>query len=286
MHTIGIDIGGTTIKLGCVQDRLNIIYRDRRFSPREPEAMAQAVYDMVRVAQKRFPEAPVGISCAGSIDRGGYVTAAQLGWLNAPLGQMIASLFGYLVPMENDAMCALEAERRYGVLKDCETGILVTFGTGIGGGVIVGGRPMHGYGGLHGEIGHMLIHAGDRPCSCGQAGCWEAYAAARVLRQMAGGIPVREVIARVRAGELIDVWHAYLHEVALGLSSLMMMFAPEVIAIGGGLSNAGDIVIEGIRAATEAMPAFQIYNPFTQIVSAHFQNDAGILGAAALVTPE
>lgn len=281
-QTIGVDIGGTTIKLGCVQDGLDIVYRDRRFSPRDVSQMAQAVYEMVLTARKRFPDAPVGVSCAGSIDGGGFVTAAQLGWINAPLGDLLARLFGRAVPLDNDAMCALYAEAQYGTLKGCSAGILVTFGTGIGGGVIVDGRPLRGHGGLHGEIGHMLTHAGGRPCTCGQVGCWEAYAAASVLRQMAGGMPVKEVISRVRAGELADVWHAYLNEVALGLASLMMIFAPEVIAIGGGLSNAGDIVIAGIREAAQATPSFQIYNPFTRIELAQFQNDAGILGAAAL----
>lgn len=286
MQVIGVDIGGTTIKLGCVQDGLNIVYRDRRFSPRDPAQMAQAVFDMVQTARKRFPNAPVGISCAGSMDGGGYVTAGQLGWFNAPLGELIEQLFGEPIPMDNDAMCALYAEAAYGVLKDCSTGILVTFGTGIGGGIITENRPLRGHGGLHGEIGHMLTHAGGRPCSCGQIGCWEAYAAASVLRQMAGGMPVKEVISRVRAGELADVWHAYLHEVALGLASLMMIFAPEIIAIGGGLSNAGDIVIDGIRQAVQDTASFQIFNPFTRIESATFQNDAGILGAAALAEME
>ena len=130
----------------------------------------------------------MGISC-GQYDGGGYVTAGQLGWFNAPLGELIEQMFGEPIPMDNDAMCALYAEAAYGVLKDCSTGILVTFGTGIGGGIITENRPLRGHGGLHGEIGHMLTHAGGRPCSCGQIGCWEAYAAASVLRQMAGGMP-------------------------------------------------------------------------------------------------
>lgn len=282
MYAIGVDIGGTTVKLGCVQDGISIIYRDRRQSPRDPLQMAQAIYSMVSIALKRFPGATVGISCAGSMDNQGNVTANQLGWVAAPLGALLYEQFKYSLPMENDAMCALAAEHIYGALKGCQTGLLITLGTGIGGGVIIGGIPARGHMGLHGEIGHMITHADGRLCSCGQQGCWEMYAAASKLREAAGGMSVREVMANVRAGRLLDIWENHIHEVVIGLSSLMMIFAPEVIAIGGGLSNAGDIVIGTIREEVEKTSAFNTFNPFTQIVSAAFQNDAGILGAAAL----
>lgn len=282
MYSIGVDIGGTTVKLGCVQDGTSIIYRDKRQSPRDPLVMAQTIRGMVAVAQKRFPGAKVGISCAGSMDSQGRVTASQLGWVAAPLGELLYEQFQRSLPMENDAMSALAAEHIYGSLKNCQTGILITLGTGIGGGLVIGGAPARGYMGLHGEIGHMITHADGRPCSCGQQGCWEMYAAASKLREAAGGMSVREVMSNVRAGRLMDIWENYIHEVVIGLSSLMMIFAPEIIAIGGGLSNAGDIVIDTIRAGVAQTSAYNTFNPFTQIVSASFQNDAGILGAAAL----
>lgn len=282
MLAIGVDIGGTTVKLGCVQEGLHIVYRDRRQSPRDPVEMARAIHSMVSVALKRFPGARVGISCAGSMDGQGYVTASQLGWVKAPLGPLIYDLFQASIPMENDAMCALAAEHLYGSLKGVTTGILVTLGTGIGGGLIIGGMPVRGHQGLHGELGHMITHAGGLPCSCGQHGCWEVYGAASALRKMAGGMSVRECISAIRAGQLSDIWQQYIQELVIGFSSLMMIFAPSVIAVGGGLSNAGSIVIETIRDAVQQTSAFQTFNPFTQIVSAHFQNDAGILGAAAL----
>ncbi len=284
MYAIGVDIGGTTVKLGCVKGGLDIVYRDRRQSPRDPQEMARAIHGMVQVAHKRFPGAPVGISCAGSMDDRGFVTANQLGWVNAPLGLLLYQLFEKALPMENDAVCALAAEHIHGALKGHDTAILITLGTGIGGGIIIGGKPVRGHHGLHGEVGHMITHAGGKPCSCGQLGCWEMYAAASSLRKMAGGMSVREVMSNVRAGRLQDIWQAYIQEVVVGLSSLMMIFAPSIIAIGGGLSNAGDIVINTIRQEVERTSAFQTFNPFTMVVSARFQNDAGILGAAALAT--
>jgi glucokinase len=284
MYAIGIDIGGTTVKLGVVRDGLEIIYRDRRRSPRDPQEMAAAIHSMVRVAKKRFPDSRIGISCAGSLDSSGHVTANQLGWVAAPLGPLLYELFQQPIPMENDAMCALAAEHFHGALKGYETGLLITLGTGIGGGIIIGGMPVRGHNGLHGEIGHMITHAGGRQCSCGQQGCWEMYAAASALRKMAGGLSVRETISLIRAGELQEVWQEYVHEVCVGMCSLMMIFAPDVIAIGGGLSNAGDIVVDNIRQCVQNTSAYQVFNPFTQIVTARFQNDAGILGAAALAS--
>lgn len=284
MYAIGIDIGGTTVKLGCVKDGYEIVYRDRRRSPRDPAEMADSIYQMAQIALRRFPGAPVGISCAGSLDGRGYVTANQLGWVSVPLGPLIFERFNMALPMENDAVCALAAEHIAGALKGQNTGLLLTFGTGIGGGVIIGGQPMRGHDGLHGEIGHMITHAGGRQCSCGQKGCWEMYAAARILRVMAGGISVREVINQVRAGQMMDIWQTYIEEVTIGISSLMMIFSPSVIAIGGGLSNAGDIVLDAIRGSVEKTSAFSTFNPFTRLVTAHFQNDAGILGASALAS--
>ncbi|MHC1786991.1 MAG: ROK family protein [Christensenellales bacterium] len=282
MYAIGIDIGGTTVKLGCVKDGFEIVYRDKRRSPRDPKQMAEAIYSMASVAQKRFPGARIGISCAGSLDGQGFVTASQLGWVAAPLGGLLYDLFQEALPMENDAMCALAAEHLYGALQGHDTGLLITLGTGIGGGLIIGGQPARGHMALHGEIGHMITHGDGRQCSCGQQGCWETYAAASVLRGMAGGMSVREVIAQVNAGEMQDVWQSYIHEVVIGLCSLMMIFAPSVIAIGGGLSNAGSLVIDTLRDQIHKTSAYNTFNPFTQIVSAHFQNDAGILGAATL----
>ncbi len=284
MYAIGIDIGGTTIKLGCVLNGTDIVFRDRRLSPREPEAMVNTILEMAAIAERSFPGAPVGISCAGSIDGAGYVTANHLGWQAVPLGPMIDHAFGTHVAMDNDALCALEAERRYGVLRGVRTGILITLGTGIGGGVLINGLPMRGYYGMHGEIGHMVTHAGGRQCSCGQRGCWEAYAAGSVLRRTAGK-PVKEVIANIRAGRMLDLWESYLEEVAIGLGSLMMMFMPEVIAIGGGLSNAGEIVVGSIQRVVMETSAFRRYTPFVQIVAAGFGNDAGVLGAASLTEP-
>ncbi len=283
MRVIGIDIGGTSIKLGVVSRDGQIIHRDQRATPSAIGEMARLVYSMAQSARQHHPKARVGISCAGTLDSQGHITANQMGWVNEPIKKLIHEQFQTPVPIENDAVCALFAEHRHGALKGHDAGILLTLGTGIGGGVVIAGQPMRGHLGLHGEIGHMITHANGLDCGCGQQGCWEQYAAARVLGRMAGGLSPQEVISQVKAGRMLDIWQAYIDEVVTGLGSLMMIFMPEVIALGGGLSNAGSILIDAIRQAAQKTRAYRTYCPFTQFVSARFQNDAGILGAAALI---
>lgn len=282
MKAIGVDVGGTSVKLGLVQDGLEVVFRDQRPTPRALEEIVLLIHEMVSAAWTHAPGAPAGISFAGTLDGEGCVTANQLGLVKAPVRQRLLERFGMALPVENDAVCALTAEHRYGALRGCETGILLTLGTGIGGGLILAGQPARGFQGLHGELGHMITHLDGRACSCGQQGCWEQYAAARALRQMAEPLTVEELVGQVRAGGRSKVWDSYIHEVAGGIQSLMMVFMPEVIAIGGGLSNAGSVLVDAVRAAVEQTSAYQKYCPFTRIVQAHFRNDAGVIGAAAL----
>ena len=279
---IGIDVGGTTLKLGVVEDGLNIVYRDTRPSPHDPEKMVNELYDMIITAQKQYPGAPAAISTAGAIDENGCLDANQLGFEKAPIGPWLFEKLGYKIPIENDGVCALVAEHAVGALKGCSSCLMITLGTGVGGGVIVDNKPYRGYKGVHAELGHMITHVGGKKCSCGQVGCWEAYASATALSEMAGGMPPREVIDRVRNGEMQELWQEYCHEVAQGLIGLCSIFYPERIAIGGGLSNAGELVVGSIRKAVESDFGYQSYYAPLQVVQAHFQNDAGILGAAAL----
>lgn len=282
MYAIGLDIGGTTLKLGLVRNGQEIVYRDTRPSVHEASGLARAAGEMIRKAWALHPEAPAGISCAGAFDPDGLWNANQLHLERVPLPDLLRQEIGRDIPLENDGVCALLAELDSGSLRNCRTGIMVTLGTGIGGGVIVDGKPYSGYMNNHAELGHMITHADGIRCSCGQTGCWEIYASAGALSRAAGGLSPQEVLRRVEQGGLSDVWENWLHEVAQGLIGLCAVFFPEIIAIGGGLSNAGDTLIGGIRRAMEADPGFQAYYSFVRLVSTHFRNDAGMLGAAAL----
>lgn len=286
MYAIGLDIGGTTIKLGVVRDGEEIVFRDTRPSVHDAAGLAQAAAGMLKDAWSQYPGAPAGISCPGAFTQEGLLNANQLDLVKAPFRQLLQKELGRDVPIANDGVCALLAELESGALQGCQTGIMITLGTGIGGGVIVNGKPYSGYHGTHAELGHMITHADGKRCSCGQTGCWEAYASASALSEMAGGMEPREILKRVEQGEMTDVWQSWLLEVAQGLIGLCSIFFPEVIAIGGGLSNAGETVVGGIRKTMEKDPGFNMYYKHVRVVSTRFRNDAGIIGAAALAVRE
>ena len=286
MDAIGLDIGGTTLKLGVVRDGEEIVHRDTRPSVHNAEGLAKAAADMLKDAWKIYPDAPAGISCPGAFNENGLLNANQLDIVEAPFRQYLLRELDRDVPIANDGLCALLAELHHGALRGCRTGIMITLGTGIGGGVIAGGKPYTGYAGTHAELGHMITHADGKRCSCGQTGCWEAYASASALSEMAGGMEPREIVSRVEKGEMADIWQRWLREVAQGLIGLCSIFFPEVIAIGGGLSNAGETVVGGIRDAFQSDPGFRMYYSHVRVVPTRFRNDAGILGAAALAVRE
>ena len=282
MIRIGIDIGGTTIKLGAVENGSSIIYRDVRTTPHDPHDLSFLTASMLRKARTRYPGAAFALSMAGGFGEDGMFSANMLGVENVPLKQLMEAAVGESVRIENDGVCAMMAEYAAGALKGFDTAMMITLGTGVGGGVVWNGRPYKGRNGIQAELGHMITHVDGKPCSCGQTGCWERYASATALSELAGGLSPREVIDRVRQGDLADVWRAYTHEIAQGLISLCSIFAPEAIAIGGGLSNAGDIVINGIKGALIRDRGYNLYYTAVRIVPAAFRNAAGIIGAAAL----
>ena len=282
MIRIGIDIGGTTVKLGAVENGCDIVYRDTRSTPHDARDLSLLTAAMLRQARARYPGAPFALSMAGAFNENGNFDANMLGFENVPLRQLMEGAAGESVRIENDGICAMMAEHAAGALKGCSAAVMITLGTGVGGGVIVNGRPLKGKRGVQAELGHMITHVDGKPCSCGQTGCWECYASATALSEMAGGMPVKDVIALVREGGLADVWKIYTHEIAQGLISLCSIFSPEAIAIGGGLSNAGDILITGVREALARDRGYSLYYSGIRVLPAAFRNDAGIIGAAAL----
>ena len=162
--------------------------------------------------------------------------------------------------------------------------LFFSIGTGIGGAFLIDGRPFRGYNNTGGEIGHMITHADGLPCACGGRGCFEQYASATALSRMAGGIPVPEVFARAEAGDpsMSDVLDAYAHELAVGLSGLFAVFRPQVLVIGGGVSEAGEPFLRRVRFhAYEKCPSTPAQEK-PDIRLARLGNMAGVIGGAAL----
>ena len=286
MIRIGLDVGGTSLKLGVVDDQARIVHRAVRPSVHNCQGLAIEIAQMIQDTRKLFPGAPFGVSCPGDFDDDGMLSANQLCIEHEPLKQTVVGLLGEEIPWENDGVCAVLAELDSGSLKGCESALMITIGTGIGGGAVVNGKVCRGYHGTHAELGHMITHVHGERCSCGRTGCWECYAAASALSKMAGGMPVREIVDHVQQGLMLDIWNRWLTELAQGLIGLSSIFNPEKIAIGGGISNADDLLLNDLQKTLMADQGYANYHAFVKLVTAKYKNDAGILGAAALVNSD
>jgi glucokinase len=305
--TIGVDVGGTKC-LGVVLDDDGSIVDERR--TRTPAGASQdmlvdAVAD-VAAGLQGGRALPVGVGVPGLVDEDGVLRFAPniRGVTELPVATELTARLGVAVHVDNDANCAARAEHQLGAGHQRKHVILVTLGTGIGGGVIVDGRLMRGAHGFAGEIGHMVIEAGGQPCPCGQRGCWERYASGsglgRVAREaaharqiphvveLAGGDPeaVRgeHVTQAAAAGDAAaqDVMARFGWWVALGLANLANAFDPECFVLGGGLIEAGEILLDPVRASFLELVEGAAHRPPVDIVPATLGEHAGAIGAALL----
>lgn len=291
---LGVDIGGTAVKLGIVTEQGETRATAERSVSfdgyRTPilDTVLAAAHEFV--AAQGFAPDGVGISATGQIDsRAGVVagTCGSLpGWIGAPLRQSFADWLGVPVAVANDANCMCLGEAWVGAARGCTDVIGVTIGTGLGGGILTGGRLLEGARGLGGELGHFPTHArGGETCTCGQTGCWERYASTSALVRTAQaahtGYPDGRALfeAAVRgesmACGLLDSW---IREIAAGLIGLTHIFNPQLILIGGGVSAQTELLIEPLASRVRAgiMPAFA---EGLEIRAAALQNAAGLVGA-------
>jgi glucokinase len=308
--TIGVDIGGTKIAAGVVSATGEVLARARRDTPaQDPDQIAHDVADVVReLAAPRRDVVAVGVACAGFIDRTGSTVlfAPNLAWRDEPLKMRLEALVDQPVTIENDANAAAWGEFRHGAAYDADDMVLVTVGTGIGGGVVVDSRLLRGAYGIGGELGHMRVVPDGIRCGCGNRGCWEVYASgnalvrearelvasgsplAAALSDACGGDPAalhgHDVTAVAQAGdpaatELLADLGRWLGE---GAASVAAILDPELIVIGGGVVAAGDLLLGPARAAYGRQLTGRGHRPVAEIVPAALGNDAGLIGAAAL----
>ncbi|MDW7656538.1 MAG: ROK family protein [Bacillota bacterium] len=282
MRIAGIDIGGTTVKIGLFEPDKGLIGRTQLATiTGNPEALVDSIKETVQQLAVDF----IGIGTAGAVDTStGLVTAGNLHWRDVPLRQLMEQRLCCPVWVDNDAQAALMAEHYNGACAGFRNVVYLTLGTGIGGALLLGGKPWRGHDNTAGELGHIITHADGLPCSCSKCGCFEVYASASALSRMAGGLAAKDVIDAARAGdpEYLDLFAVYLHELGIGLVTLIMIFNPEVIVIGGGISSAGDILLEGIRREVKALFAGRPNYFKGTIQLARHRNDAGMIGAAVL----
>ena len=310
----GIDVGGTKI-LGRVldpDDPRRSVVEARADTPRGSDAIGAALADVVadlRAELARVGRADLratGVGIAGLVDRDGILRFAPNlpGVVSFDVAAPLRDATGLPVAVDNDANCATLAEHRVGAGARADDLVLVTLGTGIGGGVIAGGALQRGAAGFAGEPGHMVVDPNGPPCPCGRRGCWERYASGSGLGRLArdaayagradavvalaGGDPedVRgeHVTSAASDGDAdaIAVLRDFAWWVALGVSNLQNLLDPEVVVIGGGLADAGELLLAPTREAYATLVLGYEHRPPVRIVGAALGADAGAIGAGLL----
>lgn len=307
--TVGVDVGGTKIAGGVVDTAGKIIDRVRRDTPStDPEAIVEQIIAVVTELRGAHDIEAVGVGSAGFVDAGRSTVlfAPNLAWRNLPVGERVAAATGLPTVVENDANSAAWGEFRFGAAEDVDDMVCLTLGTGVGGGLVLDGALYRGAHGIGGELGHLRLVPQGRRCGCGRQGCLEQYAsgkalvrdareaaaerpaAAARLLDLAGGDAgaVRgEMVTRAAqegdplAVELLAGIGRWLGE---GLASLGAVLDPAVFVIGGGVSDAGDLLLGPAGEAYRANLTGVGYRPEAQLRVATLGTDAGIVGAADL----
>ena len=304
MTFVGVDVGGTKV-LAVALDKQGAPVGEpaRADTPRGSDALIDAIVSVVGA----HPDVEaVGIGVPGLIDRHGTVriSANLPGVHDLAIGAALTERLGMPVSVDNDATCATWGEVRVGAAAGASDALLVTLGTGIGGGIVAGGALQRGANGFAGEPGHMIIEPNGHPCPCGRRGCWERYASgsglARLAREaaeahraprvveLAGGDPddVRGEHVTRAAAEGDEGALAIMAELgwwaALGIANLVDVLDPEVVIVGGGLIDAGDLLLNPIRTAYPELVMSGDHRPPVRIVAASLGDRAGAIGAALL----
>lgn len=309
MHAIGIDIGGTKIA-GALVDEAGSILRELRVpTPADdPKALTQAVAELINQLAEGQQVIGAGIAAAGFIDaeQANIVYAPNLSWRNEPFKAKVEALVDIPVILENDANAAGWAEYRFGAGKGYKHMVMLTIGTGVGGAVITDSHMLRGGFGIAGELGHIRMVPDGRLCGCGQHGCLESYGSGTALLRAAkelaaSGDPLGQRLRELEAekGQLtgIEVYAAIVEHdpgalrilrelgswIGQAIASLVAVLDPEIVVIGGGVSAAGDLLLDPIREAYLAHLPARGFRPELKIAVAEFVNDAGVVGAADLV---
>ena len=307
--SIGIDVGGTKIAGGVVDDTGQVLEIARRESPAtDSAAIEAAVEDLVSELRQNRDVVAVGIGAAGFVDsrRATVMFAPNLVWRNEPLRADLEERLALPVVVENDANAAAWGEFTFGAGADVDDFLLVTIGTGVGGGIVLNGALHRGAFGVAAEIGHIRVVPGGRICGCGNRGCWEQYASgtalvretrnqaregsliARSLVDRAGGDveaitgPLITEAARDDDSFAIEQVEALGRWIGEGVATLTAVLDPAVTVIGGGVSEAGGLLLEPAREAFRANLTGRSYRPELEIRAAVLGNRAGMIGAADL----
>lgn len=314
MYYVGIDLGGTNIKTGIVNEQGKIIAKSSiptkgdRTADEVAFDMSFEVLNLVKSHGISMDElVGVGIGSPGAINSGAGIVdySPNLGWYNVPIAELILKRVKKPVKVSNDANVAALGETLFGVGKGYKDTILITLGTGVGGGIVLGGKLFEGNESKGAELGHEVIVVNGEPCACGRRGCFEAYSSATALIRetkeamlrdrgskmwdFVGGdidkVDGRTAFETEKQGDasaqlVVDNYVLYLSE---GLLNLCNIFRPQAIMLGGGVCAQGDNLLNRLKKRMQAMHYGYQGTPPVNLLIASLGNDAGIIGAAALL---
>jgi glucokinase len=283
----GVDVGGTKCLAVAVDDDGVVVAETRVPTPVGPDAVVEAIAATVEALAVPVESAGVGI--AGLIARSGTVrVSANLpGVIDLPLAARLADRLGVAVTVDNDATCAAWGEHEVGAARGADHALLVTLGTGIGAGIVADGHIVRGANGFAGEPGHMIVLPNGVLCPCGRRGCWERYGSGSGLGRLAREAAHAGKLATVvdLAGgdpEAVRGMADFGWWVALGIANLVNVLDPEIVVIGGGLVEAGDLLLAPVRSAFPDLVMSGAHRPQVPIVAAELGEHAGAIGAALL----
>jgi len=313
MYYIGIDLGGTNIAVGLVDEEGKIVHKDSVPTLNERE-YPEIIKDMAMLSLKVIEDAGVSLKDVKSIgigspgtpntEKGILVYANNLKFRNVPMRDEMQKYIDLPIYLDNDANVAALAESVAGACKGARHSVTVTLGTGVGSGVVIDGKVYNGFNNAAAEMGHMVIVVDGEQCTCGRKGCWEAYASATALIRQTKKAAVANpdsLINKLVEGDLsrinakvpfdaarqgdrigLQIVEEYIKYLAEGLANLVNIFQPEIIAIGGGISKEGEYLLAPLRKLVSEKVYTVEGVPQTRIVAAQLGNDAGIVGAAML----
>jgi glucokinase len=311
--TIGIDIGGTKVAAGVVDPEGNVLDRLRRDTPtKDPRETEDAIAEVVDTLEAKHDVIAVGIGAAGFVDgtRSSVLFAPHLAWRHEPLRDAVERRLGLPVVVENDANAAAWSEWRFGAGQGESHLVCVTLGTGIGGAILNDGALQRGKFGIAGEFGHMQVVPGGHRCECGNRGCWEQYASGNALvreaRELAAsGSPVAHNLLRRVSGDPSAITGPLVTELAkdgdpvavelledvgrwlgIGLANLAAALDPGTFVIGGGVCDAGELLLAPARESFHRTLTGRGFRPEARVVRAVLGPEAGMVGAADLAREE
>ena len=308
--TIGVDVGGTKVAGGVVDEQGTVLAANRRETPAEDHAGTRdTIVEVAAELAQQFPQAAaIGIGAAAWIDAPGATVlfAPNLAWRDEPLRDYVTKAVGLPTVLENDANVAAWAEFRFGVARHADSMVMITVGTGIGGGIVLNGKLWRGANGIAAELGHIQSVPDGHPCGCGRLGCLEQYASgnalvrfaragarqeperAAKLLELAGGDPLaitgRQITEAAHAGDGVarDAFAQIGYWLGVAMADLAQSFDPEILVVGGGVVDAGDLLMVPTQTTYRDQLKQRGRFPVADLRAAETGNTAGVVGAADL----